>query len=207
MSSNGVDFVTPRNVRFLVMILGFGFTKWAMTNSPCLKNLIRLYRVTYDSKRRMAFIVHREEFGLPNMFFDMHPCGLHNFYPEKIDGQYGFAQTVADQMKLFTKQQIEGALKARHLYETLCYPSSANFETALRAGSIGGCTLTVDNAKVAYKTWGDSVPRLKGSTVRETGQCKPQSLVKVPRELVQLQQKVRIGIDIGFVNGHIFFMT
>jgi hypothetical protein len=31
--------------------------------------------------------------------------------------------------------------------------------------------------------------------------------VKVPRELLQLQQKVCIGIDIFFVCGHIFFMT
>ncbi len=31
--------------------------------------------------------------------------------------------------------------------------------------------------------------------------------MKVPRELLQLQQKVCIGIDIFFVNGHIFFMT
>ncbi len=31
--------------------------------------------------------------------------------------------------------------------------------------------------------------------------------MKVPRELLQLQQKVCIGIDIFFFNGHIFFMT
>jgi hypothetical protein len=31
--------------------------------------------------------------------------------------------------------------------------------------------------------------------------------MKVPWELIQLQQKVCIGIDIFFVNGHIFFMT
>jgi hypothetical protein len=104
-------------------------------------------------------------------------------------------------MKLFTKQQIEGVLKAHHLYETLGYPSSAP------SWCIGGCTLTTDNARVARKIWGDSVPRLKGSTVRETSKRKPQSLVKGPRELIQLQQKVRIGIDIFFVNGHIFFMT
>jgi len=178
-----------------------------MTNILCLKNLIRMYRVTYDSERQTALIVHREEFGLPNMVFDMHPCGLHVYYPEEIDVQYGFVQTVADNMKLFTKRQIEGALKARHLYETLLYPSNADFEFVLRAGGIGGCTLTVDDAMIASKIWGDSVPRLKGSTVRETGKRKPQSLVKVPRELIQLQRKVRIGIDIFFVNGHIFFMT
>jgi hypothetical protein len=91
------------------------FTTRAMTNIICLKNLIRLYQVTYDSKRRMAFIVDWGEFGLPNMIFDMHPCGLHVYYPNKSNWQYGFVQTVAYNMKLFTKQQIEGALKARHL--------------------------------------------------------------------------------------------
>jgi hypothetical protein len=129
------------------------------------------------------------------MIFDMHPCWLHIYYPEKIDGKYCFVQTVANNMKLFTKQQIEGALRACHLYETLAYPSQAYFEA-----------VTVDDAKVAHKIWGASVPKLKGSTVQETGQHKPQSLVKVPRELIQLQQKVCIGIYIFFVNGHIFFM-
>jgi hypothetical protein len=65
------------------------------------------------------------------MVFDMHPRGLHNYYPEKTDGKYCFVQTVADNMKLFTKQQIEGALKAHHLYETLTHPSNADFEAVL----------------------------------------------------------------------------
>jgi hypothetical protein len=76
------------------MVSGYDFWVWlttrAMTNIICLKNLIRLYQVTYDSKRRTAFVVHWEEFGLPNMIFDMHPCGLHVYYPKKSNGQYGF---------------------------------------------------------------------------------------------------------------------
>ncbi len=68
-------------------------------------------------------------------------------------------------MKLFTKQQIEGALNARHLYETLAYPSNADFKVVLQVGGIGGCTITVDDAKVAHKIWGASVPKLKGSIV------------------------------------------
>jgi hypothetical protein len=109
----------------------FWFTTRAMTNIICLRNLIHLYWVTYDSKHWMAFIVHWEDFGLPNMIFDMHPCGLHIYYPKKSDGQYDFVQTVAENMKLFTKQQIEGALKVRHLYKTLGYPSNADFEAVL----------------------------------------------------------------------------
>ncbi len=124
------------------MVPGYDFWVWfttrAMTNIICLKNHIRLYKVTYDSKRQTAFIVHWEEFGLPNMIFDMHPCELHVYYPEKSDGQDGFVQTVEDNMKLFTKQQIEGALKVRHLYKTLGYLSNANFEAVLQVGGIGG---------------------------------------------------------------------
>ncbi len=97
---------------------------------------------------------------------------------------------------------MKSVLKARRLYETLGYPSNADFESVLRAGGIGGCTITADNDKVPIKIWGDSVPRLKGCTVRETGKCNPQSLVKVPQELLQLQRKVCIGINIFFVNGH-----
>jgi hypothetical protein len=63
------------------MVLGYEswmwFTKRAMTNIICMKNIIHLYQVTYDSERRTAFIVHQEEFGLPNMVFDIHPYGLH----------------------------------------------------------------------------------------------------------------------------------
>jgi hypothetical protein len=122
MSSNGGG----QHISKECMVPGYDFWIWfttrAMTNTICLKNLIRLYWVTYDSKRQMAFIVHWKKFGLPNMIFDMHPCGLHVYYPKKSNGQYGFVQTVAENMKLFTKRQIEGALKACHLYKTLGYP-------------------------------------------------------------------------------------
>ncbi len=105
------------------MVPGYDFWVWfttkAMTNIICLKNLICLYRVMCDSKRWMAFILHWKKIGLPNMIFDMHPCGLHIYYPKKSDGQYGFVQTVAENMKLFTKRQIEDALKVCHLNKTL----------------------------------------------------------------------------------------
>jgi hypothetical protein len=59
------------------MVPEYDFWVWlttrAMTNIICLKNLIHPHPVTYDSKPQMAFIVHWEEFGLPNMIFDIHP--------------------------------------------------------------------------------------------------------------------------------------
>jgi hypothetical protein len=82
MSSNGGGLCISKECKVLDYDFWVWFTKQAMTYIFCLKNLIRLYRVTNDSKRQMAFIVHWEEFGLPNMVFDMHPCGLHIHYPK-----------------------------------------------------------------------------------------------------------------------------
>ena len=72
MSSNGGGLRISKECKVLGYDFWVWFTKRTMTNILCLKNLIRLYQVTYDSKHRTAFIVHREEFGLPNMVFDMH---------------------------------------------------------------------------------------------------------------------------------------
>jgi hypothetical protein len=43
--------------------------------------------------------------------FEMHPCGLHVCYPKNM-GEFGFVQKVEDNLKLFSKQQIAGAVQA-----------------------------------------------------------------------------------------------
>jgi hypothetical protein len=48
---------------------------------------------------------------------------------------------------------------------------------------------------------------MKGSTVRRNGKCVVQSIVKVLRELIKLQQDDEVAIDCFFVNKHIFFTT
>jgi hypothetical protein len=59
-----------------------------------------------------TFVVHRSAFGLPDMLFEMHPCGLHVCYPKNM-GEFGFVQTVEDNMKLFKKRQIARAVQAQ----------------------------------------------------------------------------------------------
>ncbi len=56
----------------------------------------------------MSFIIHIQQFGLPDLIFEMHPCGLHICYPKKMS-EFGFIQTLKDNMKLFSKRQIAGA--------------------------------------------------------------------------------------------------
>ena len=100
-------------------------SKTAITDIICLKNLIKCYQITYDSELDTTFVVHHSAFGLPDLLFEMHPCGLHICYPKpKKICEFRFVQTVEVNMKLFSKRQIAGAVRARHLYKKLIYPSS-----------------------------------------------------------------------------------
>ncbi len=78
------------------------------------------------SPKRHGFVVHRSASGLPDLLFEMHLCGLHVCYLKKM-GQFGFVQTVQDNMKLFSKCQLAGAQRARELHERLLCPSTPDF--------------------------------------------------------------------------------
>ena len=93
-----------------------------------LKAVTHFYHVTYNS-HDAAFIVWRENKGLPNMIFRMHLSGLH-FYDPKKEG-FSFVVTVADNMKMFTKREIVSAEKARNLQAGLAFPSDTDLNWIL----------------------------------------------------------------------------
>ncbi len=132
------------------------YSKKAITNIICLKNLMKCYRVTYDSKVDTTFVVHRSAFGLPDLLFEMHPCGLHVCYPKKM-GQFGFVQTVQDNMKLFSKRQLAWAQRARELYERLLYPSTSDFRAIVVDPLVSG-----DGQTVSYQ------PHIHANTIRSS---------------------------------------
>jgi hypothetical protein len=102
MTSNGGSLRITEKCKIPGYKYSVWYSKKAITNIICLKNIIKCYRVTYDSKLDTTFVVHRSAFGLPDLLFEMHPYGLHVCYPKKMC-QFGFVQTVHDNMKLFSK--------------------------------------------------------------------------------------------------------
>jgi hypothetical protein len=123
-------------------------------------------------------------------------------------GQFGFVQTVHDNMKLFSKRQItRRANKARELYAKLIFPSTFDFRAIVSTGGVLGSDLTTDYVKAADVIWGRSVLKMKGNTVRRNGKGVTQSIVKVTKEFIKLQQDVKLAIDCFFVNKHVFFTT
>jgi hypothetical protein len=157
--------------------------------------MIKIYRVTYDSEVETTFNVHHQQFGLPDLFFKMHPHGLHICYPKNMS-EFGFIQTVKDIMKLFSNWQIVGANQARDLFDKMIFPSTADFRAIVSAGGVPGSDVTIEDVKAAKVIWGCSILKMKGNTVRRNGKKVVQSIIKFPTELIKLHQDVELAINV-----------
>jgi hypothetical protein len=57
-------------------------------------------------------------------------------------------------MKLYSKRQIAGVVKARELYEKLIFPLTSDFRAIVSAGGVLGADVTIDDVKAAEVIWG-----------------------------------------------------
>jgi hypothetical protein len=143
MTSNGGGLKITEQGKFPGYKFWVWFSKQATTNSICLKNLLKICRVTYDGKFETTFVVHCQQFGLPDLFFEMHPCGLHICYPKKMS-EFGFIWPVKDNMRLFSKWQIASATRAKDLFKKMIFPSTADFRAIISAGNVPGSDVTLE---------------------------------------------------------------
>ena len=64
--------------------------------------------------------------------------------------------------------------------------------------------MSPEDAKTTGVIWGPSILKKKGSTVRRNAKRLVQSVIKVPKELLKLQQDVELAIDC-FLSKNTFF--
>ena len=120
LRSNGGSMTVDHKAAFEVYKHKVWYDDKAIANIIDLKNIIKQYRVTYDSDEE-TFVVHREIQNKPNMHFYMHESDLHIYDPENVAN--AFVTTVSGNKEGYTKRQIQRAEKAWSLYAILGYPS------------------------------------------------------------------------------------
>jgi hypothetical protein len=170
------------------------YNKKAITNILSLSNVIKQYRVTYDSNDQM-FVVHREPEGKPDMEFLMHKSRLHYFDPR--DSEFIVVNTVSENKAGFTKRQIKESEVARSLYSKLNYPSLKDFKWIIWSNQIKDCPVTKNHVDTALKIWGKNVTALKGKTTRTTPDPVARDFVKVPVELLKLHKEVYVTANLS----------
>ena len=117
-------------IKYKARMPGYNYDTWyiknAISNIISLNNVKDKYHVTYDSDNE-TFITHREVSALIDMEFSMHKSGIHVFYLEDINNMV-LMNTFEENMKAFTKRDVEGSKAERKLYAKLLYPSKADFK-------------------------------------------------------------------------------
>jgi hypothetical protein len=78
-------------------------------------------------------------------------------------GEFGIFQTVEDNMKLFSKQQIAGGVQARDLYKKLICSSTVDHRVIVSVGGVPGSDVTIQDVKASEVIWGQSVLKMKGT--------------------------------------------
>ena len=125
---------------------------------------------------------------------------------DKFSGYCGL-QSVEKNKEGYTKRQVEGALAARSGYYMVGAPDMNKFKLAVRAGMFKNCPLTESDIVVADKIYGPSVSALKGKNKRPTPRRVVDDWIEIPKELLDMNRKIDLCVDIMFINNVVIFTS
>ena len=106
-------------------------------------------------------------------------------------------ETVESNMALFSKRQLQDAMKVQDLRAGLAFPSDRDMTWALQSNIIKDCPLLVRDLRTATKVYGKSIAMLKGKTVRSAPPAVGQDVIAIPKEICELHKMVTLCIDIS----------
>ena len=125
-----------------------------------------------DSEKEAAILVHHTDGSVMKSFSEFN-SGLYYYDADKHSNptvsNYYFTQTVENnKQKMFHHRKIEGAQKAKDLYEKIGRPSEKYFQHILANHLIRNCPETADDAKQAIRPRPRSTQRQNDQTQKQT---------------------------------------
>ena len=113
-------------------------------------------------------------------------------------------ETVEENMKMFTKREIERAQAVRAAQRPMAHPTDKHFKQIVSQRSTKNLpcsTADIANAKTLY---GPDVAGLKGRTTRKKVRGATVERVSIPEEFYRKNKFVTIAADVMFVSGVAF---
>ena len=161
------------------------------------------YRITYDSSKEDAFVVHMSD--------DKQVCFTrlgNNLYvykpPINNNVKAQLLNTVEENKSFYTQRQFDRAKRARDLYHALGTPSINDFKAMLRMNTITNNPVTTEDINIAEKIFGIDIGRMKVKTTRRKPAPVVNDYVEIPKELIATQREVTLCMDSMKVNGIVF---
>ena len=117
-----------------------------------------------------------------------------------VNTDQAFVTTVADDMRQYTKREVDQAKVARELMVRLSYASTQATISTLDAG-VSNCAVTKQDVRNADAIFGSSIPAIKGKTHKKAST--PASAVIASR-VTQVQQM--LAVDLLYVKKILFLL-
>ena len=121
---------------------------------------------------------------------------------------YLMLQTVSNNKKYFTRDEIKGADLSRKYQEYLFYPGTKSLNKYVANNLITNSAVTVDDINRGEIIYGPPVPYIQGHMTRTKPPIHDKiEKVALPLMIKQHHANVSLSMDFFYVNGHIFFHT
>ena len=117
------------------------------------------------------------------------------------------AQTVTDNKRHFTNQQVKDAENTQRLYSMVGRPSTTDYKGLVGAGLLRNCPVKVEDITNADKIYGPSVAALKGKTTIPKTPVVRQDIIAIPPIIRNHHNQVDVVADLMFVNQVPFLVT
>ena len=176
----------------------------AIANILSLKRVKEKFRVTYDSKKENAFIVHKPDGS--TIKFQQLDEGLYYLDMDKEHGAV-LVNTVETGKSRYSNDDYLRARAARNLQITIGCPSTSNFMRIICKGLLPGCLVTTADVMVAEDIFGTDMGALKGKTPRRRASKARPKLIHIPNDIRNKIKDVTLCADIMFVNQMRFLIT
>ena len=196
---------------------GFKQKAWldedSITNIFSLAELTKDYRVTFDSNKENAFVIHT---GDKKIKFACSEEGLYYYkLPENFTKQrekvvstgVQMVNTVNENKTYHTERKIKRATVARKLYHSIGAPTIKNYKGIIRSNMIRNCPVTIEDIDLAEKIFGPDVAYIKGKTTRSKPKIVKSDQIEIPPEMKETAREVILYIDTIFINGIPFLTT
>ena len=189
---------------------GYG-TVWynenAIANIFGLSDLKKKHRITYDSEKEDAFIVHMGQ-GKTTKF----ACSAEGLYHYVVKNENdkemsNLISTIKENRAGYTQRQFERAKTARELYHIVGTPTVENFKNLLKMNAIRNCPVTSEDVTIAEKIFGPDMSSLKGKSTRRKPNPVKEDVIEIPKELITQHRDIDLCIDIMYVNECGFMTT
>lgn len=175
-----------------------------MANVLGLCELVKDYRVTFDSAKQDAFHVHTKR-GIVE--FRRAKNGMYIYKPNSVVRKENHLETVEGNKLFFTKRQLKRAEGVRRLYHIVGAPYIESLKKLLAQRLIKNCPFNPKDVDVAMEVYGKSHSAEKGRAVRKKPAKLIDDSIEIPKELYMQNQFVDLCVDVMYVNSVLFLTS